>query len=105
MCGLRRLTLPCLPLPVCVAQAYANSLVDFHLILDLLPALTACYFAGRLPATLSYGQAAIMLMMGLQLRELGEVEQELNLPSNQVRVGWWPGQARPGGVAGGCDRR
>ncbi|KIY97539.1 putative N-acetyltransferase 10 [Monoraphidium neglectum] len=54
-------------------QAYSSNLVDFHLVLDLLPPLAATYLAGRLPATLSYGQAAILLALGLQRRELSEV--------------------------------
>jgi hypothetical protein len=28
-------------------QAYSNNLVDYHLILDLLPPLTATYFSGQ----------------------------------------------------------
>jgi hypothetical protein len=55
-------------------------------VLDLLPSLAATYLAGRLPATLSYSQAAILLTLGLQRRELGEVEAALGLPSNQVRT-------------------
>ncbi|GBF87381.1 N-acetyltransferase [Raphidocelis subcapitata] len=65
-------------------QAYSSNLVDYHLILDLLPALAATYFAGRLPATLSYGQAAILVTLGLQRREVGDVEGALGLPGNQV---------------------
>ena len=54
-------------------QAYANSLVDHHLILDLVPPLAANYFAGRLPAPLSYSQAAILAAVGLQQHEIGKV--------------------------------
>ena len=143
-------------------QAYSSNLVDFHLVLDHIPSLAATYLAGRLPATLSYGQAralggvclhacvrawalqargprrpraheghraggmscgpacaphptshghvwhlactskprpffptrthshspqaAILLTLGLQRRELSEVEAALGLPSNQVRA-------------------
>lgn len=59
--------------------------MDYHLILDLLPSLAAAYLSGRLPVTLSYGQASILLTLGLQQRELSEVEAALGLPSNQVR--------------------
>lgn len=54
--------------------------------LDLLPPLAATYLAGKLPATLSYGQAAILLALGLQRRELSDIEAALGLPSNQVRA-------------------
>jgi hypothetical protein len=37
-------------------QAYSSNLVDYHLILDLLPSLARLYLSGQLPATLSYGQ-------------------------------------------------
>lgn len=37
-------------------QAYSGNLVDYHLILDLLPSLARLYLSGQLPATLSYGQ-------------------------------------------------
>lgn len=65
-------------------KAYSSNLVDYHLALDLVPPLAAAYLAGRVPATLSYGQAAILLTLGLQRRELSEVEAALGLPANQV---------------------
>ena len=65
-------------------QAYSNNLVDYHMILDLLPPLTQAYFACKIPCTLSYGQAAILLCLGLQQADLTAVETALNLPSNQI---------------------
>ncbi|GIM12120.1 hypothetical protein Vretimale_15547 [Volvox reticuliferus] len=65
-------------------QAYCSSLVDYHLILDLLPPLARAYLRGRLPVSLSYGQAAILVVMGLQLQELAALEEGLGLPSNQL---------------------
>jgi N-acetyltransferase 10 len=43
-------------------------------ILDLVPALSRLYFLEKLPATLSYGQAAILLSLGLQHQDLTDVE-------------------------------
>ncbi len=54
-------------------QAYSNSLVDHHLVLDLLPPLSHAYFRGCLPAPLSYSQAAILACVGLQQHEIGKV--------------------------------
>jgi tRNA(Met) C34 N-acetyltransferase TmcA len=54
-------------------QAYSNNLVDHHLILDLVPPLAHAYFAGALPAPLSYSQAAILATLGLQQHEIGKV--------------------------------
>ena len=65
-------------------QAYSNNLVDHHLILDLLPFLARAYFARRLPAPMSYGQAAILVSLGLQQRDVSECEKALNLPASQI---------------------
>ena len=65
-------------------HAYSNNLVDYHMILDLLPVLSASFFRGKIPATLSYAQAAILLCLGLQRQELSEVEAALSLPSSQI---------------------
>ena len=67
-----------------VLQAYSNNLVDHHLILDLLPFLARAFFARRLPAPMSYGQAAILASLGLQQREVSDCEKDINLPSSQV---------------------
>ena len=37
-------------------QAYTNSLVDFHMVLDLLPGLAGAFFSRALPANLTWGQ-------------------------------------------------
>ncbi len=56
-------------------QAYSNNLVDHHLVLDLVPPLAHAYFAGRLPAPLSYSQAAILACVGLQQHDIGKVRR------------------------------
>ncbi|KAI5080911.1 hypothetical protein GOP47_0004094 [Adiantum capillus-veneris] len=63
-------------------ESYANNLVDYHLILDLVPILSWFYFLERVPTSLSYGQAAILLSLGLQHQCISHIE--LNLPRNQV---------------------
>jgi N-acetyltransferase 10 len=68
----------------CTVQAYCNNVVDHHLILDLTPTLAAAYFCGRLPVSLTAGQAAILVMLGLQRKELGEAAALLHLPSSQA---------------------
>lgn len=65
-------------------QSYANNLIDHHLILDLVSGLAKAYFAGKLPVSLSYGQAAILLSLGLQMKDVSYVEKAIDLPSNQV---------------------
>ncbi len=58
--------------------------MDHHLIYDLLPGLARAYFGAALPASLSYGQAAILALLGLQQREVEAATKELGLPTNQV---------------------
>ena len=70
--------------PALLLQAYANNLVDHHLILDLLPPLARAFFSQKLPASLSHAQAAILLSLGLQMKEVSGAEHELQLPANQV---------------------
>ncbi len=84
-------------------QAYANQLVDHHLILDLLPPLARAYFARRLPASLSFGQAAILAALGLQQRELDDVAAALGLPASQVLALF--NKARPGARPAGAPPR
>lgn len=65
-------------------EKYASSLVDHHVITDLVPPITRAYFAKRIPVTLSYAQAAILLGMGLQQRTLDDSSKQLDLPPQQV---------------------
>ena len=65
-------------------SAYASNLVDHHLILDLLPPLANAYFSQHIPTTLSYSQAAILLVLGLQSKTIDDLVKALDLPSSQV---------------------
>lgn len=66
-------------------DSYANNMVDYHLILDLLPALSQHYFLHRLGETsLSPVQQGILAGLGLQRKSVEELEKELSLPSSQI---------------------
>ena len=65
-------------------QKYADNLVDVHLIMDLVPFLAQAYFTQKLPVNLSYGQAAILVCLGLQHKTIDDVKGTLDLPANQV---------------------
>ncbi len=65
-------------------QAYAAGLVDHHLVLDLVPPLARAYFAGHIPVTLSYAQAAVLLVLGLQQRSVDAAAAALDLPGAQA---------------------
>lgn len=65
-------------------QSYANNLVDHHLVMDLVPMLASLRFTGKLKTPLSHVQAAILLGLGLQHKDLDELGKELGLPASQI---------------------
>jgi N-acetyltransferase 10 len=69
-------------------ESYAKNLVDFHLIMDLVPTLAKMYFAKQLlpkgAVNLSYSQQAIMLGLGLQFKTVDDLQTDLNLQANQL---------------------
>ncbi|KAI9784774.1 MAG: killer toxin resistant protein [Geoglossum umbratile] len=67
-------------------ESYANNMLDYHVILDLVPTIAALYFSGRLKLhlRLSGVQASILLAIGLQRKSMDDVEKELSLPASQV---------------------
>jgi N-acetyltransferase 10 len=66
-------------------EMYSQNLVDYHLIVDLLPSLARLYFLGKFGSTtVSAAQAAILLSIGLQHKEIEQVEEELQLPVSQI---------------------
>ncbi|KAI8086330.1 GNAT acetyltransferase 2-domain-containing protein [Halteromyces radiatus] len=67
-------------------ESYANNMLDYHVIIDLVPAIAELYFRGVLPkdTTLSGVQSAILLGIGLQKKTVDDLEKELTLASNQV---------------------
>jgi N-acetyltransferase 10 len=66
---------------------YADQMLDYHVILDLLPQIATLYFSGRLKDVVSLGskvQDSILLAVGLQRKTLEELEKELNLAVSQL---------------------
>lgn len=57
-------------------DSYANNMLDYHVILDLLPTLAALYFSRRFPADvkLSGVQSSILLALGLQRKSVEDIE-------------------------------
>ena len=62
-------------------ESYAKNLVDFHLIMDLVPTLAKLFFLilpeGAL--TLSYVQAATLTGMGLQFKTIEQLTKDFGL--------------------------
>eukprot|EP00475_Leptophrys_vorax_P004586 TRINITY_DN12740_c0_g2_i1.p1 TRINITY_DN12740_c0_g2~~TRINITY_DN12740_c0_g2_i1.p1 ORF type:complete len:761 (-),score=225.24 TRINITY_DN12740_c0_g2_i1:25-2214(-) len=65
-------------------DSYSRNLVDYHMILDLLPSMAKLVFLRKIAVSLSYAQAAILLAVGLQHKSVDEVSKELSLEANQV---------------------
>ncbi|KAF7553611.1 hypothetical protein G7Z17_g3514 [Cylindrodendrum hubeiense] len=67
-------------------ESYANNMLDYHVVLDLIPIIANLYFTGRLKADirLTGVQQCILLAIGLQHKDLDAVSKELSLPSSQL---------------------
>ncbi|KAM4058105.1 GNAT acetyltransferase 2 domain-containing protein [Hirsutella rhossiliensis] len=67
-------------------ESYANNMLDYHVILDMIPTIASLYFTGRLRADIKLTgvQQCILLAIGLQRKDMDTVAQELSLPSNQL---------------------
>lgn len=67
-------------------EMYAQNLVDYHLVLDLLPEMAKLYFTNKLgeDMNISLVQSAILIGMGLQHKSVEDLEKELQLPPNQL---------------------
>ena len=67
-------------------DSYANNMLDYHVILDMIPPIAYFHFTDRLkPAVSLTGvQSSILLAIGLQRKVLEDVEKELGLPSSQL---------------------
>ncbi|XP_065209753.1 RNA cytidine acetyltransferase isoform X2 [Planococcus citri] len=66
-------------------EMYCRNLVDYHLIVDLVPTLAKLYFQNKLgDVHLSAAQAAILLGIGLQSKTVDNLTTELELVSSQL---------------------
>ncbi|VDL76736.1 unnamed protein product [Nippostrongylus brasiliensis] len=65
---------------------YARNLVDYQMITDLLPTISRLYFNDSLKENvkLSTVQAAVLLGLGLQHKDVVAIQEELDLPQSQV---------------------
>ncbi|GAP88086.1 putative tRNA cytidine acetyltransferase [Rosellinia necatrix] len=64
---------------------YANNVLDYHVILDLMPRVSEPYFRGRLNEVhLTGSQRAMLLAVALQRKDLDEVATDLSIPTSQI---------------------
>ena len=65
-------------------ESYTRNLVEYHLILDLVPTLARLFYLNRLPIQLTVVQLALLAAIGLQYKTIEQLETELNLPQSQL---------------------
>ncbi|KAM9753160.1 RNA cytidine acetyltransferase [Menidia menidia] len=66
-------------------ELYSRSMVDYHLIMDLVPTVARTFFLKRLGnVSLSAAQCALLLGIGLQHKSVEQLEKEIDLPSSQL---------------------
>lgn len=66
-------------------EMYSRNMVDYHLIMDLIPAISRLYFLNQLgDLSLSAAQSALLLGIGLQHKSVDQLEKEIELPSGQL---------------------
>ncbi|KAL8865175.1 MAG: hypothetical protein Q9174_007031 [Haloplaca sp. 1 TL-2023] len=68
-------------------DSYANNMLDYHVIIDMIPQIAFLYFTHRFSSagvSLTGVQQSILLAIGLQRKVLEDVEKELGVPSNQL---------------------
>lgn len=66
-------------------EMYCQNLVDYHLIVDLMPTLAKLYFLNHLgDVSLTFVQTAILLCLGLQHKTVDQIAKELELSSSQI---------------------
>ncbi|THF98208.1 hypothetical protein TEA_016571 [Camellia sinensis var. sinensis] len=63
-----------LPDDIKLLEAYTNNRKDYGQVRPLVPILAQCYFQEKLPITLSYLQASVLLCMGLQIQDITDIK-------------------------------
>ncbi|XP_059916475.1 RNA cytidine acetyltransferase [Gadus macrocephalus] len=66
-------------------ELYSRSMVDYHLIMDLVPKVARLFFLRQLGnISLSAAQCALLLGVGLQHKTVNQLEKEIELPGTQL---------------------
>jgi N-acetyltransferase 10 len=67
-------------------ESYANGMLDYHVVLDLVPTIARLYFTSGLKSSVKLPplQQVILLAIGLQHKEVDSIAAELPMPSPQL---------------------
>eukprot|EP00051_Salpingoeca_urceolata_P018919 m.269885 g.269885 ORF g.269885 m.269885 type:complete len:1037 (-) comp19306_c0_seq8:61-3171(-) len=67
-------------------HAYADNMVDFHVVSDLVPPLARLWFSGKARVALGAVQRALLLGVGLQLKTLEQMEEDFKRVSRKQNM-------------------
>jgi N-acetyltransferase 10 len=67
-------------------DSYASNMLDYHVILDMLPSIAFLYFTGKLKGQVKLNglQTALLLAIGLQHKEFSDLEKEHTVNTSQL---------------------
>nr|ALU63749.1 N-acetyltransferase 10 [Haliotis madaka] len=65
-------------------ELYAQNMVDYHLIMDLVPVIAKLVLLGKAKIHLSVVQSGLLLGLGLQHKTVADLEKEFELPTSQL---------------------
>lgn len=67
-------------------ESYADNMLDYHVILDMVPLIATLHFTGRVKNIVSISpiQSAVLMAIGLQRKTLDGLEKELGISNAQV---------------------
>lgn len=67
-------------------DGYSKNMVDFHLVIDLIPRLSRLYFKGMFDPVMRLGfiQSSVLVGFGLTFKRVEDIAKELNMQVNQV---------------------
>jgi len=67
-------------------EKYANNMVDYHLIMDLVPKIAHLFFLNRLDVNFKAVQSALLLGLGLQHKTMDALRAELDSVDGDLKV-------------------
>lgn len=67
-------------------ESYANNMLDYHVILDLIPTIASLYFTGKLRNSIQLSglQQCVLLAIGLQHKNFDSLAAEHNVNASQL---------------------
>ncbi|GJN70490.1 killer toxin resistant protein [Purpureocillium lilacinum] len=67
-------------------ESYANNMLDYHVILDMMPVIANLYFSGKLKGDIKLTglQQCILLGIGLQRKDIDVIGKELDVQTSQL---------------------